>query len=82
MPDIFFVRDSVREKDYISSQDLAAQIRLQGGQATYLKSFTEISAYLKATLAEGDLIVTMGAGNVWEIADEVVRWLGVDCQAR
>jgi UDP-N-acetylmuramate--alanine ligase len=78
LPDIYFVRDSVREKDYISSQDLAAQIRLQGGQAVYLKSFAEIAQHLKSTLTEGDLVVTMGAGNVWEIADDVVRWLGVD----
>ena len=78
VPDIYFVRDSVREKDYISSQDLAAQIRLQGGQAMYLKNFEEIAQHLTSTLTEGDLVVTMGAGNVWEIADEVVRWLGVD----
>jgi UDP-N-acetylmuramate--alanine ligase len=78
VPDIFFVRDSVREKDYISSQDLAAQIRLQGGQAMYLKTFAEIAQHLKGSLSEGDLVVTMGAGNVWEIADEVVRWLGID----
>ncbi len=78
VPDIYFVRDSVREMDYISSRDLVSQIRLTGGQAEYRKSFDEIVEHLKQTLAPGDLVVTMGAGNVWEIADEVVRWLGSD----
>ena len=82
MPDIYFVRDSVREMDYISSKDLVSQIRLQGGQALYLKTFEEITDHLKQFLAPGDLLVTMGAGNVWEIADEIVRGLGVDRQDR
>ena len=78
MPDIYFVRDSDREKDYISSEDLVAQIRLNGGAATYLKTFEEIVEHLQGSLAPGDLVVTMGAGNIWEVADEIVRWLGSD----
>ena len=78
VPDIYFVRDSVREKDYICSGDLVAQIRLNGGTATYIKTFEEITEHLRKSLTPGDLIVTMGAGNIWEVADEVVRWLGRD----
>ena len=75
VPDIFFVRDSEREKDYISSEDLVSQIRLNGGTAVYRKTFEDISDYLQQTLQAGDLVVTMGAGNVWEVADGIVRWL-------
>ncbi|MFW6062258.1 MAG: UDP-N-acetylmuramate--L-alanine ligase [Planctomycetota bacterium] len=78
VPDIYFVRDSEREKEYICSEDLVSQIRLHGGAARYLGSAEEILACLRAQLAEGDLVVTMGAGNVWEAADELVRWLGRD----
>jgi len=78
MPDIYFVRDSVREMDYICSEDLASQIRLRGGRAIYLKTFEQIIEHLSESLAPGDLLVTMGAGNVWEIADEIVRGLGID----
>jgi UDP-N-acetylmuramate--alanine ligase len=78
VPDIYFVRDSAMEKDYISSEDLVAQIRLSGGSAIYLKTFDDIGRHLTATLGEGDLVVTMGAGNIWEVADEIVRWLGRD----
>lgn len=78
VPDIYFVRDSAMERDYISSEDLVAQIRLSGGAAIYLKTFDDIISHLKSTLVEGDLIVTMGAGNIWEVADEIVRWFGRD----
>ena len=75
VPDIYFVRDSEQEKDHISSKDLVAQIRLRGGVALYLKSFELIVEYIKGVFEEGDLIVTMGAGNIWEVADEIVRRL-------
>ncbi len=76
VPDIYFVRDSEREKEYISAEDLVAQVRLNGCEATYARTFECITEHLKRHLAPGDLVVTMGAGNIWEVADEVVRWLG------
>jgi UDP-N-acetylmuramate--alanine ligase len=78
VPDIYFVRDSERERDYISSEDLVSQIRLHGGSAQYLRTIPEIVAHVRDILRAGDLVVTMGAGNVWEAADELVRWLGAD----
>ncbi|MFW6132770.1 MAG: UDP-N-acetylmuramate--L-alanine ligase [Planctomycetota bacterium] len=78
VPEIYFVRDTEREKEYISSQDLVAQIRLNGGAAEYLDSFERIIARLRSELRAGDLVVTMGAGNVWEVADELVRGSGRD----
>jgi UDP-N-acetylmuramate--alanine ligase len=75
VPDIFFVRDSALEKDHVSSKDLVAQIRLRGGVAIYLKTFQIITEYLMGVLEEGDLVVTMGAGNIWEVADDIVRGL-------
>ena len=76
VPDIYFVRDSDREKDYISSQDLVSQIRLHGGSAQYIRTLDQIAAHLLERAAPGDLVVTMGAGNIWEVADELVRRLG------
>lgn len=78
VPDIYFVRDSDLEKDYISSEDLVAQIRLHGGSATYVKTLDRIAEHLRGRLEAGDLVVTMGAGNIWEVADDIVRWLGTD----
>ena len=78
VPDIYFVRDSEAERASISSKDLVDNIRANGGQAVYLAKFSQIVRYLKSKLEPGDLIVTMGAGKVWEIADEIVQWLGTD----
>ena len=78
VPDIYFVRDSDREKDHISSEDLVAQIRLNGGSAIYLKTLEEIGRHLRDELRAGDLVITMGAGNIWEVADDIVCWLGTD----
>ncbi|MGC9454349.1 MAG: UDP-N-acetylmuramate--L-alanine ligase [Phycisphaerae bacterium] len=76
VPEIYFVRDSEREKDYICSEDLVAQIRLHGGAAVYLENFEDIASYLHGRLDSGDAVVTVGAGNIWELADEIVRRLG------
>ena len=81
LPDIYFVRDSDREKDYVSASDLAAQIRLNGGSATYLGGFEEIVSHLHEGLRDGDLLVTMGAGDIWKVADDIIQWLGTHRQA-
>jgi len=80
VPDIYFVRDSEAERTNISSKDLVDQIRGNGGRAVYLGKFGQIVRHLKSKLEPGDLVITMGAGKVWEIADEIVRWLGSDSQ--
>ena len=78
VPDIYFVRDSEAERASICSRDLVNHILANGGQAVYLPKFGQIVTHLKSKLQPGDLIITMGAGRVWEIADEIVRWLGSD----
>ncbi len=71
VPDIFFVRDSESEKTSVSAQDLVDRIRNNGQEARYLKEFGEIVEYLRSATREGDLVVTMGAGNVWEIGRDL-----------
>ena len=81
VPDIYFVRDSAREKEYVSSEDLVAQIRLHGGSAVYLKTFDDIVARLARDVRPGDLVITMGAGDIWEVADGIVCRLEGNRQA-
>ena len=78
VPDIYFVRDSELEKGYISSEDLVSQIRLHEGSARYIKTFDEIVRFLREHLSDGDMVITMGAGNIWEVSDEIIQWLGTD----
>jgi len=72
VPDIYFVRDSEAEKQAVSSEDLVSEIRRMGGDARYLTSFEEITAVLGAELRPGDCLVTMGAGSVYQVADQVL----------
>jgi UDP-N-acetylmuramate--alanine ligase len=78
VPDIYFVRDSEAECQLVNSGDLVARIAQHGGTACYLPRFDQILQYLKSQLAAGDLVITMGAGDIWKIADELVHWLGRD----
>jgi UDP-N-acetylmuramate--alanine ligase len=72
VPDIYFVRDSESERQSVSSTDLVDRVNRNGQKARHLPEFSAIVEYLKKTVGEGDLIVTMGAGNVWEIGRDLV----------
>ena len=39
----------------------------------YLPTFEEIEDYLRSHLEEGDLCITMGAGNVTDIGPKLVQ---------
>lgn len=72
VPDIYFVRDSESEKQRVSSEMLVQRVVEAGQKAQHLPQFAQIVSYLKSEAREGDLIVTMGAGNVWEIGRDLV----------
>ncbi len=72
MADIYFVRDSEAERQKVSAQDLVERINGNGQKALHLPKFEDIVAHLKVTAQPGDLVVTMGAGNVWEIGRDLV----------
>lgn len=72
VPDIYFVRDSESERHSVSSGDLVDRINKNGHQALHLPEFKEIVEHLRNNVAAGDLVVTMGAGNVWEIGRDLV----------
>ncbi|MCG3178186.1 MAG: UDP-N-acetylmuramate--L-alanine ligase [Phycisphaerae bacterium] len=73
LPPIYFVRDSEAERKNVSAADLASQIRLVGGDAESFEDFDTITAHLRSHVRAGDLILTMGAGDVWKIADDYLQ---------
>jgi UDP-N-acetylmuramate--alanine ligase len=70
------VRDSEREREKISASDLVEHITDQGGRARYVGAFGEIVEMLAAQAQPNDVVMTMGAGNIWKVADELVQRLG------
>lgn len=63
-----------REKDLgkVHASELAAKIEAKGQSVRYIGPFNEILTYLKTIIAEGDLVFTMGAGNVCELGKNLV----------
>ena len=56
----------------MSSAALVEKIVENGQSARHLPKFEQITEYLRAQARSGDLIVTMGAGPVWEIGRDLV----------
>ncbi|MCG8406648.1 MAG: UDP-N-acetylmuramate--L-alanine ligase [Phycisphaerales bacterium] len=75
VPDIYFVRDSASERAAVCSSHLVERVRANGGDALYLPKHEQIVEHMVTHAAAGDVILTMGAGDVWKIADELVRRL-------
>jgi UDP-N-acetylmuramate--alanine ligase len=75
VPEIYFVRDSQAEKKEVNAQILVERIRANGPEAVFIDGFEKICDYLKKKVSHGDLVVTMGAGDIWKVADEYIQWL-------
>ena len=75
VPEIYFARDSILAKKEVNSGILVERIRSNGTDAVYIDDFSSICDYLKDNVTAGDVVVTMGAGNIWKVADEYIQWL-------
>ena len=72
VPRIHFVRDSEEERRLISAGDLVERLRDHGTSAMHVHPFGAIVEQLEAIGRDGDLIVVMGAGPVWQIGRGIV----------
>ena len=60
----------------ISGETILNEVRRQSGQdVIYLPSREKIASYLKEEVKEGDLIITMGAGDIYKTGEELVDLL-------
>lgn len=65
---------AAREKDpgLVHARDLAAAAALQGQNSLYLPDFPSIIAYLQENAKDGDLVLTMGAGDIHEVGEALL----------
>ncbi|MBN2181924.1 MAG: UDP-N-acetylmuramate--L-alanine ligase [Sedimentisphaerales bacterium] len=75
VPEIYFVRDSISTRQQINAQILVERMKVKGTQAMFIEDFGNICDYLENNVASGDIVVTMGAGDIWKVADEYIQWL-------
>lgn len=66
---------AAREKDtgVISSSMLGDKIRQRGLKCTNFHSFDEISKYLKQNIKSGDLLLTLGAGDIYKVGEKFLK---------
>jgi UDP-N-acetylmuramate--alanine ligase len=76
VPEIYFVRDSQQSKKEVNAQVLVDKIKAKGSEAMFIDGFDAICDYLTKQVRTGDVVVTMGAGDVWKVSDEYIQWLG------
>ena len=76
MADVVVLADiyAAREKNTfgISSKDILDKLKAKGTEAYYFPSFEEIEKFLLENCISGDLLITMGAGNVVEIGENIL----------
>lgn len=66
---------AAREKNTIgiSSSDLCDEMKKMGKEVYYFPSFEEIEKFLLKNCKNGDLLITMGAGNVVNIGEDLLK---------
>jgi len=56
----------------VSSEKLVELIKASGQHnATYIPTKEQVLAQLKTTITPGDIVITMGAGDIWKVAHEL-----------
>jgi UDP-N-acetylmuramate--alanine ligase len=73
VPHIYFVRDSEIEKQRVTAATLVDRLRERGVTAMHLYPFEAIVEQLEIMCRDGDLVVIMGAGPVWQVARQFLR---------
>ncbi|HUY69845.1 MAG TPA: UDP-N-acetylmuramate--L-alanine ligase [Candidatus Tyrphobacter sp.] len=66
---------AAREKEdkAISGEKLAKAIKNKGKEAIYLSDFKKIEGYLKKNSTSEDLIITMGAGDIYKVSEVILK---------
>ena len=66
--DIYAARDSDIEKSSVSSLDLRRELQEMGGDVECIKSIPEIVSSLRSSVKRNDIIMVLGAGDIWKVA--------------
>ena len=56
----------------VSSRDIAERIREMGGNVHYFPSFDEIETFILENCSTGDLLITMGAGDIVKVGERLL----------
>ena len=71
LADIYAAREA--DTGEIHSKDLQAEIRRQGTEVDYFSTFEEIENFLLKNCHPGDLVITMGAGDIVNVGENLLK---------
>ncbi|MDO8137289.1 MAG: UDP-N-acetylmuramate--L-alanine ligase [Candidatus Brocadiales bacterium] len=75
LTDIYPARDNLEDIKSISSLNLLAEVRHLGARALYVSAVEEVARKILPQLCTGDVVMTMGAGNIWQSGVELLSLL-------
>jgi UDP-N-acetylmuramate--alanine ligase len=76
--EIFRAREGPPQPGEVTAADLGARVRIGGTPCPRVHDQAGITAVLRAELSPGDVLVTMGAGDIGRICHELACWPGRD----
>lgn len=72
LADIYATRDSDYEKTAMNAMKLYEETRNTGMDIQYIPQLSDIVNVLYSNVRPGDIVMTMGAGDVWKVAYDLV----------
>lgn len=79
--EVFPAREPALAVPAATAADLAAQARQRGVQVGQGHELCEITERLRSELSSGDVLVTLGAGDIRKVCDGLIQRTGIDRQA-
>lgn len=77
--EIYRARESTTRPGSVTAADLAAKVRASGDEVWHEHNLHEIEQRLERELRPGDVLLTMGAGDIERITQSLVQRLRADC---
>jgi UDP-N-acetylmuramate--alanine ligase len=75
VPEIFAARDAETDRRAVCAADLVAAVQTRGGDAVFIPDFASIVDFVRTQARPGDVVVTMGAGDVGDVAGRLATAL-------
>jgi len=73
VPPVFAARDADEDRVAVSSEQLVDAVRHRGGDAVHLSDFDAVVDFVRTQARAGDVVVTMGAGDVGDVAGRLLE---------
>ena len=75
VPDVFAARDAEEDRQAVCAGDLVSEVLGRGAQAVHIPDFAGVVDFVRTQARTGDVVVTMGAGDIGHVADRLAESL-------